>query len=563
MSDFLPPSPLEPSFQVRRQILDGDFVRGPGKGDETYPDGWKGVLRYGVELPAGLTTSMLVSQPEGYHGIRLWWGVPPENLASWRYMAIVRSAFGHPSTPTDGQIIHGLTYRADDEVPGEFVDGTEDHPLPQGQWFYYSLMFMVGTRWYVVNTTEEVVPIDYKHRERLFELLPPFYQDTDEQTYAGTEHSMLKRWFYIIGYDLDLQRTLTEGIDTLYDPDRGSMRLLGPLGEQNLGFNRNAALGDIRYRGLLASSREIQDLRGTYGGLQTYIAATTQYNVSITPGSNLMLLGDDANFARGRGNWCPTHFGLNRRIDSAITSTRRLTIEHGPVDSYPVTDLPDALTQIRYPVSTVAKVQAGSGENEHLAMSCGAGQQVTIEPSKRKPRRKVSKLRHLNPTYRGIPVEAGAFYYFSFWIAAAKGSTESYVVRYGLAYYEREIEPVGFSDAFRQGGFRAYSRIEPMASSGVDAVNTAAITDDSWNRFVMSSKAPEGARFAVPIIWVRGPEGERIATPRYLTGLMVNQSQNVGVDAVYRPNYHLIITDEVGDTTNVIGEESGKVIGEP
>lgn len=562
MSDpFIPPVPNEPSFQVRREVLDGDFVRGPGIGDETYPDGFKGVLRYGVTLPEGLHESLLVSQSEGYDAIKLWWGTPPESFGAWTYMALVRSGFGHPSTPTDGEIILGMTYRPDDDVPGSYVD----EGLPSGQWFYYSLMFRVGSRWHVVNTTEALVPVDYAHRDHLFNLLPPFYQDLDEETWAGTENSMLKRWFYTIGYDLDITRTLAEGIETIYDPDRGSMRLLGPLGEQNLGFGRNEALGDIRYRGLLASSREIQDQRGTYGGLQKYLSATTQYTVEISPGANLLLLGDDADFSRGHGNWCPTHFGLNREISAEIASTRRLTFKAGSTEDFDAPPLPPTLRELRYPVRTLAKVQAGDREDEHLVISCGVGQQTSVQASRSKPRTKVSRLRHLSPLRRGVPVDPDLIYYFSFWLAAPEGSETEYVVRHGFAFYEREIKAVGFSDAFGSSGFNSYAQIEPL---GVDMTSSITVSDDSWNRYVMSAGVPEGARFAVPVIWVYtpGPLGSDngvFPSPVYVTAAMVNSSQSVGVDTVYRPNYHLVLTADVGNETDVLGEDSGKVMGEP
>jgi hypothetical protein len=567
VSDFSPPLPNQPSFQVRRRVIDGDFVRGPGEGDETYPDGFQGVLRYGIPLPEGLTDSMLVSQPQGYDAIKIWWGVPPESLKNWTYMAVVRSGFGHPSTPADGEIILGLDgNRADDTVPGSYLDTD----LPSGQWFYYSLMFRVGTRWYVVNTTENVVPIDYAHRDKLFDLLPPFYQDMDEETWAGTSNSMLKRFFATIGYDLDLTRTLTEGIDTLFDPDRASMKLLGALGEQNFGFKRNEAIGDIRYRGIIAASRDIQNLRGTSGGIQSYLAAATQYRTTVTPGKNLLLLGDDASFAAGTGNWCFTHYGLNRGLEDIPISTRRLKIEVGPSGVFPegIQPFPEELTETKYPVITCARVQAGEGDNEHLALSCGVGQQITIEPSKNRPRRKISRLRHLNPFYRGIAVDEGKIYYLSFWMCAPEGSTEDYRVSFGMAYYPRDLERVGFSDAFGMEGFKSYARIEPLE---IDVpLNIATVSDDSWNRYVISSQVPEGARFLVPVIWVHDTDEARspITTPRYIAAAMVNQTQGVGVDVVYRPNFHLKLTDNEGDDTNVIGEplvegDIGKVIGEP
>jgi hypothetical protein len=929
-----------------------------------------------------------VSEPHEYDGIKLWWGVPPESLGDWTFMAIVRSGFGYPSTPTDGEVILGLDgYRENGEVPGAFVD----EGLPAGQWFYYTLMFRVGTRWYPVNYTSEVIPVDYAHRTPLYDGVPPFYQETDAEQYGGTRFSMLERWFSTIGYDLDLTRTLAEGLDVAFDPDRSPQPILNALGVQNLGFGTNNAMGDIRYRGVIARSREIQGERGTYGGLEAYLAAATQYEVHVSPGLNLMLLGDDARPGIGHGNWSPTHFGLNRsltgsgeldyiieqdhslpvlwnqrsalygnppysnpdpqpfpyvgagvvlatetgahpdyvraagaqsgsggstvavtsgtegyrqvlyymngvindsggetvydalagwefvgsgyyaghgtyaasvgvwtrvvpagggagsfevtwsgsggsfkqgwvheflpsevsdfftvsgdrpaptekglapaahgvvfgavmpydvsvsavpgwlvqlpngyetltnsgttsqhsivlykgdgviapvtqdrwisddddddascyadgttfsttpfiiadanpdectravfrfanqgrfdflrdpnititgvrlRIDTApsqndinarlsfeaapgglgfgtgernnaaalmaITtttagvvweeeslvtggdespdltvpfmemlangwedgeaivlvadglstapdhratvigghyatagsaqsphliveftytlaegfSTRQLTFSEGPSGVFPdgIQPFPEELTTIKYPISTCTKVLAGSDPEEHLAICCGAGQQLTVSASTTFPRTKITQLSHLNPFYRGVPVDEGETYYFSFWMCAPEGSTETYRVNYGMAYYPRDLPLVGFSDAFFAGGIESWAGIEPAA---IDMVKAAVVDDDSWQRYVMSSVVPEDSRFLVPVIWVTGETGQKVETPRFLTAAMVNKTQSVEVGGVFRPDYYL----KVGENpAHLIGTTSEKVLGEP
>lgn len=578
-----PRYPNSPAFQTRRQVYDGDFVRGPG--------GWKSFIRYGQRFPEGLETSLLVSQPEGYDSIKVWWGVPPEGLGTWTYMALVRSGFGHPSTPSDGEVIVGLDGNRDpDDVPGVVVDSG----LPQGKWFYYTLMFRVGTRWYPVNRTQNVVTIDYAHRDVLFRETPPFYQEVDAEQYAATNASMLERWFYTIGYDLDLTRTLTEGVEMIYDADRAPQRLLDPLGKYNLGFERNDALGDIRYRAVIARSQDILASRGTYGGLKAFVEAATQYEAYVSPGLNLMLLSDDSRFAKGSGNWCPTHFGLNRSLadwaaasvpsggggytiaggDLPLTS-RQLTFSPGPagIDITGIPEYPPELAQSVYPLTTCTKITPGAGAREHLVVSCGVGQQLTVSArdvltssgagsslasQEVLTREKVIQLTHLSPLYRGIVVDEGESYYFSFWMCAPEGSTEEYRVNYGMAYYPRDLTEVGFSDAFSGGGMRSYAQIEPLS---VDLFKGAAIDDDAWSRYVVASTAPEGARFVVPVIWVSGWEGEKVSTPRYLTAAMINKSQGAAAGTLFRPDYYFRVTDD--SATYRLGVSSNKVIGEP
>lgn len=574
--NIAPRYPNQPAFQVRRQVYDGDFVRGPG--------GWKAAIRYGARFPEGLGTSLLVSQPEGYDSIKLWWGIPPEALKdTWTYMAIVRSGFGHPTTPTDGEVIVGLDgNRPDDEIPGAVVDSG----LPPGQWFYYTLMFRVGTRWYPINYTQQVVTIDYGHRQALYDQTPPFYQEVDSEMYAGSSSSMLERWFWTIGYDLDLTRTLTEGIDRIYDADRSPQALLEPLGEQNLGLVRSEPLGDIRYRGVVAQSQDILSQRGTYGGLRTFVEAATQYNAYVSPGLNLMLLDDDARFANGKGNWSPSHFGLNTALAAdpdlnytidPITS-RQLTFETGPSGVLPdgIVAYPPELAQSNYPVSTCTKIQAGAAASEHLVVACGVGQQVTIEArdeyvlgagsgtvSSTVPvaREKVYRLTHLNPLYRGIVVDEAETYYFSFWMCAPEGSTESYRVNFGFAYYPRDLPNVGFSDAFNSAGISSYHQIEPLSIDMVKSNLIQNADEDQWYRYILSSTVPAGARFAVPVVWVTGANGEKISTPRYMTAAMVNLSQGAAAGTLFRPDYYFRVTAD--DASYQIGTGSNKVIGEP
>jgi phage tail-like protein len=568
-----------PAFQTRRQIYDGDFVRGPG--------GWKSFLRSGTILPEGLDESLLVSQPYEYDAIKLWWGVPPEATGSWTYMALVRSGFGHPSTPSDGEVILGLDgNRPDDEVPGAVVDSG----LPQGRWFYYTLMFKVGTRWYPVQRTQNVVPIDYAHRDVLYNETPPFYQRVDAERYAGTNASMLGRWYSLIGYELDLLRTLTEGVENIYDPDTSPQSLLDALAVQNLGLTKSDALGDIRHRGVVAQYGTLLPQRGTFGGLRELVRAATQYEARVSPGRNLLLLGDDARFAKGKGNWSPSHYGLNRALEdwrdieysptAATVTSRKLTFTQGALEAE---DYPDDLLQLPKPVSTCTEIIAGAGSTEHLVVACGAGQQITVQaldvetasqarpdslsytefqnlPAKSRvvSREKIFQLTHLNPVTRGIVVNEETEYYFSFWMSATSASTESYRVNFGLAFYERDLPSAGFSDAFTFSGFESYGQIEPLS---MQVVKGATVSDGEWHRYIMSAEAPEDARYTVPVIWVTTPTGGRIATKRYLSAAMVSEASKADAGELFRPDFYFRVTEN--NPNYRMGSGSNKVIGEP
>lgn len=548
-----------PAFQVRREVFVGDFTRGP--------EGFRSVLRYTEALPEALERSLFASRPEGYEGIKLWWGVPPSGLGSWTYMAIVRSGSGHPITPTDGTIILGMTTRGDNDVPGSFVDTN----LVPGHWYYYTLMFRVGTRWYPVQKTQSVIPINYDHGQHMFDELPPYYQELDAQQWGGTSNSILERFFDTIGYDLDLTRTLAEGLDKLYDPDSAPLPLYEAMGRQNFGFEPNDALGGIRYRSIVAASRLITDQRGTLAGLAGYLEAATQYETFAANGANLLLLGDDASFKTGTGNWCWSPYAVNEVVNGFHLPlpdqddhlrTRQLRIERWDPDLFDTVTappvLPNELTQSVNPIETMIMVDPNGGQ---LALACGAGQKRTVVGVRESTGRKYTKLRHLNPSFRGVPVEEGVNYYFSFYMSRSVGNIEEDRVEWGMAYFDRDPDRPGFSDAFRHAddgnGFRTYCSVDPVEIDTLFALGDEA----DWRRYTITSTVPEGARFLVPIVWVHDRTGQAIETPRFVTAAMVTRQQGIGIEAVYRPGIHLIISST--DPEQYIGLESGKVIGEP
>jgi hypothetical protein len=613
MAEIPFPNSQFPSFETRRRS-GGDYVRAGSSPTPGYEDAAT-VLRFDGFVPEQIFDALFLSKPLGYHTVQVWWGVPPEGQADWDFMCVTRSGFGHPSTPSDGEIVHYLKNPDDDKyVPGSFFDGNDAHPLPSGRWYYYTLFFRINGKWIAANTTETLVPIDYGHRDHLLGLVPPFYLERE----VNDSTDFITRWMTMIGYDLDYTRTLAEGVQQIYDPDSAPQTLLDAMGQNNLGFTKPSAMGDIRYRSVLANNRAILFHRGTPSGLQTYVQSVFKSTVTVSKGLNELLLVDDAEFYTGVGNWCPMPWRIGHELATGpngtigvgadsrdMFRTRNVTIEHFTNES---TDLPDAIwNTLPSKVSAVrglARIQASDGEQ--LAITCGAGQQDVIVGVDSKNHRMELDEQHLDAFYRGIPVDTvvdpithlptGKTYYLSFWSRRDPGDTVGDLIVFGFAQFDRNPATQGFSDGFRNapftapmgtaGGFNGWQRRLPNAASPAAAslkqtrrAIKSGAGSDGWEHLVFSDTLASWCRYIVPFIWYQypdtgdtGPLPDPVTTPRYITAVMVNQSQSGGVDIPFHLDQYLLLLEDA-PTKHLIGgpgedlaegvRDDYKVIGEP
>ena len=637
-----------PAFTTRRPTYDGDYVRGESGGDLA------SYIRYAIKVPENLDESLFVSRAVDYDTIQVWWGPPAGIETQWEKLAVVRSGFGYPVTPADGEILVWLdSHVANDEVSSSVLDAG----LPAGRWYYYSLMYQYNGIWYRSNTTADMVPIDYAHRDAMYDLVPPYHQFVDaESSISG--NTMLQRWFDVIGYDLDYTRTLAEQIEVLYDVDQAPTQLLSQVGKYNLGFAvEEDGVGTIRYRSLLGANRQLVDKRGTAEGLAEYVQALTKYRSSAQPGLNQLLLADDAEFQVGVGNWSPMPYGMSRYLfdnsnydpsqdDFGQTipaarhgfPTQGLSLERfedTDVIAYPT----DPYTGETLPARGMLKVTADA--STPMVITCGAGQQDSVVGNIPEEARPLIDHVHLDPKHRGVPISPDEIYYFSFWEQQLTAANTDTI--FGILFFEREPLPVGptdttgassagtftadnldnsddfvgrgvtfadgqhavihthtagsydiypdtynaeasgeqeftittretcgFSDGFwghdeSRAGFNTYGEVVPIDNPESWKILATEDASTVWERRIISVQSPANARFAVPFIWIAGVNGAALANTRYFTGMMFSKSQGLGVETVYQPNDYLVLLDEATPETgsDAIGEEDGKVLGEP
>ena len=225
-------------------------------------------------------------------------------------------------------------------------------------------------------------------------------------------------------------------------------------GQQNLGFTKPSALGDIRYRSVLANNRAILFRRGTIDGLETYVRSVFKSEVTVTNGLNELLLVDDAEFLTGVGDWSPMPWRIGYEVASSLHGanmaglpvggfkSRHVKIEafvehdDGKPGNPPILSGTGAPWPLPASVRTargVARIQAFNGEQ--LAITCGAGQQHVLVGVDSAGQETVYDEQHLDAFYRGIPVDPDgqATYYFSFWSKRATGNTsETDLILFGF-----------------------------------------------------------------------------------------------------------------------------------
>jgi hypothetical protein len=312
-----------PAFRVKRQtyglMTGGDWVRGSSV--ETLPHT---ALRYPSTTPeydptTDTSKAILYTRPFDYNTVEILWGWPV-SLPTWEEVALVRSTFGHPSTPRDGQTVFRAMRNEFEELetltllPAPIVyDQLLPTKLPNGapgmasngRFLYYTLFFRTNPIDWVVGMSDAcLLPRDFQHREYLWDLVPPYYQWIDDNYRVGA--GFLRQFLTVFGFVLDNTREFVEGYLDLHYIDKTPMSLLKGLGA-NYGLPYESGIGDIRYRGLVANVPDTQHTRGTAVGLERLIEAVSKYETEVTGSLTMMLFPDDSDFYLSTGNWGGIH----------------------------------------------------------------------------------------------------------------------------------------------------------------------------------------------------------------------------------------------------------------
>jgi hypothetical protein len=264
------------SFQLRQGLgaiggIQGSVVRPSTVVEDASirADGW-------VNLPDKPLEGYLDLAPYDYNAVAISWNVTTE--VDWLEVVIVASETGEPLTVLDGRQVA----RFESDTPAfQFLDTG----LEPGVWMYYSLFVKLDdgfTQWYErLYASQVLVPANWGSTQMLWDRIPEYYRVQDAE-FGGGSFGPLYRFLEALGWEIDYTRTLVSTIAKLNDPKVTVDHALREFGTM-LGVSDDVGdLGTTRYRVLCENIMHLRKKKGTYEGINGYIAATTGYRSDIT-----------------------------------------------------------------------------------------------------------------------------------------------------------------------------------------------------------------------------------------------------------------------------------------
>lgn len=242
-------------------------------------------------------TSEIVSSTETLISIDKY-SIPDHATAgAYLELTLTCNSQGAPVTNLDGLMLGRF-----DNVAVSGWQTYRHQSLRPGYWMHYGLFarYNVGgvMEWSRIATTEELLPEQHGYGERMFNRMPLWYQQQDDESY---EH-VARRLFQGVGNEIDITRTWIEQLGHTYDSHRIPARLLEPLSEL-LGLPYERTVGDPRVRKLLSNLIHLRKTKGTRESVEGYIKALSGFRTLVHQGPNIMTNVEDAEFLVGVGSW--------------------------------------------------------------------------------------------------------------------------------------------------------------------------------------------------------------------------------------------------------------------
>ena len=490
---------------------------------------WRGHQTVTVNLPPDSQNFFprQIQQPIGVSEIA--WGWPNDEKSTWYEVALVRSGFGHPVTPTDGVTVFRANRQAFLDADGVITPPpvVMDRPLQVGKYYYYSLFFRTTQLDWVIGMTESIlIPRDFKHAEHLWNALPPYYQYTDDNQKVSTsakksDAGPLAKYLSLFGAELDLTREYVEQWQNVYCADKSPMSLLRKVGD-NFGLPYKAAVGDVRYRSMIAALPQLLLIRGTLPALQSVIEAGSKWQASVTLGANLMLTTDDSTFRKGTGNWGTQHTGAG--VSWEYLTAPEVILTSGNTSSAP------------YGEKSMRVATVKSRETSSFGISCGCMFMVDED----------GQTVGVYPRSAGIPVRGGYQYGFTVQVYAEAAVN----VRIALLWFTKNGYPTDYI-------FKSEKTSE-------------AATPGAWKTFYHQGIAPDTTTYLCPALYFESRAG--VAPPERSAFIDIAGALVYLIDQVSSPKEY-ISPDKyltLGDPEEKMGilkpgeeDSTGFIIGNP
>jgi hypothetical protein len=293
-----------------------------------------GVAFYGYSQPADYSVAPFNSFQTDYDKITLKWSSP--NSTPWKYIQLVRSIYGYPSTPVDGISLTTIS-------PASLVTSYDDADLAPGKIYYYTVFlsleapaWSVGTTYSITSTvlyngrywrslqnsnvgntpsvsssfwasvpyTPVWLPAGYtanltvtnnNYSSLLYNRTPQPYKITNSDTFANTivDNPALLHYLSLFGYHLDMTKTEYDLYLHGNNPDIISGTNLDYLGQQ-LGFTTDYLSSPQLRRQRVKNATVNYRLKGTTQSIHNAIASITGWDSVITDSINMLQDGDQA-----------------------------------------------------------------------------------------------------------------------------------------------------------------------------------------------------------------------------------------------------------------------------
>lgn len=477
-------------------------------------------VRYSTEvgtLASVGSRSILHVSPISHDTVSVEWGWPLAPNDTWLEMSIVRSAFGRPSTPNDGQTIYrqlratfiNPLYPSADGKAKPLIEPpiVLDQSLPPGRWYHYAVFFKVSPVEWVRGMVDScLLPRDLQHDEYLWNNVPPYYRWVDGE--SGQQVGMLRQFLNVFGFELDQAREFVESWQHLYDIDWSPIRLLRQLGP-NFGVPYESGIGDIRYRSLMADIGHLYKTRGTVPSLELLVGNMSKYTCRMKAGDSLLLRPDDGDFYTGIGSWAGLH------PDTAVSGQTLLAPDKVLLDKTSPGEVTPPAGRGAMKVWTASADATGK-----ILVALGDG--VRYPANDANPNTDLEIL----PKQYGIPAQPGVSYGFSFKV---KLTTAPTTVEGCLLFFDED------------GTARDMISMQRSAPVG--------LSDTNWHDFYVKAQAPAGTVFVVPGILFTSRPASATAIPIYIAAAMVYVAGGAGEALVLPPDRYLTM----GDPGEVIG----------
>lgn len=251
--------------------------------------------------PAVFEESFFEAVSSCYGEVDLTWAInltAPDDVSTSPVatnIVLVYSADGEPQTIASGTILlfnstqYALTHSG----------------LTEGRWAYYSLFAHYestdGDSYYErVASLAILVPKNYGSNIQLWERIPEYYRNQDISiataevaagTYAvsscigtlptGGLAGPLFKYLSVIGFDMDIIRTLADYTMVAQDPLLASTEALDAIASQMAVILRKSDLGGQRLRGLIGDIGYFRRSKGTLAGTEFFAQAISGSNITF------------------------------------------------------------------------------------------------------------------------------------------------------------------------------------------------------------------------------------------------------------------------------------------